>query len=137
MLTIRSTILKPPRIMLVPKILLVDDHEIVRKGVRQILESRWEICGEAENGKEAVAKTVELRPDLVLMDISMPVLNGIQATREIRRLQIPTKIAILSMHDSAEMAIHAREAGADACLVKTCGAEELRKALEALLNAKQ
>ena len=119
------------------RILLVDDHEVVRKGIRQMLDRHWSICGEAVNGQQAVEKAVELKPDLILMDISMPVLNGLQATRKIRQLQIPTKIAILSMHDSGEMAILAKEAGADACLVKTCGTEELLKAVEALLNAKQ
>lgn len=117
-----------------PKILLVDDHEIVRKGVRQILESRWVICGEAENGEEAVAKTVELRPDLVLMDISMPGVNGIEATRQIRMLGIPTKIVIFSMHDSVQIALQAKAAGADGCLVKSTPVDELLKSIATILD---
>ena len=108
-----------------PTILLVDDHEIVRQGLRQILEGWWQICGEAVNGEEAVAKTVELRPDLVLMDISMPRLNGIEATRQIRLLGIPTKIVIFSMHDSVQIASQAKAAGADGCLVKSSPVDEL------------
>jgi DNA-binding NarL/FixJ family response regulator len=119
------------------RILLVDDHEVVRKGIRQILDGRWSICGEAGNGQQAVEKAIKLKPDLILMDVSMPVLNGIEATKKIRQLQIPTKIMIISMHDSTEMAIHAKEAGADTCPVKTCRTDELLKAVESLLNAMQ
>ncbi len=118
------------------RILLVDDHEILRKGIRHLLSPAWKICGEASNGQEAVQKTIELQPDLVLMDISMPVMNGIEATREIRRLGLRSKIVILSMHDSAEIAKRSKEAGADECLVKACGSEQLLKTIEAVLNGK-
>jgi DNA-binding NarL/FixJ family response regulator len=118
------------------RILLADDHEILRKGVRFLLSPAWEICGEASNGQEAVQKAVELSPDLVLMDISMPVMNGIEATREIRRLGLSTKIVILSMHDSAEVVKRAKEAGANECLVKACGSAQLVKAIEAVLKSK-
>ncbi len=116
------------------KILLVDDHDVVRNGLRQMLDGHWTICGEAANGQEAVEKAIELQPDLILMDISMPVFNGIEATRRLRKLKLPAKIAILSMHDSAEIAKQVKEAGADAFLVKTCGGEELLKALAALFD---
>ena len=116
------------------KILLVDDHEIVRRGVRQILEDHWQICGEAGNGEEAVVKALELKPDLILMDISMPRVNGIEATLRIRKLSLPVKIIILSMHDSREIARQAKEAGADACLVKTCPVEELFKSIATILD---
>jgi two-component system response regulator DegU len=116
------------------RILLVDDHEVVRKGIRQILEDRWDICGEAANGQEAIEKTLVLKPDLILMDISMPIVNGIEATRRIRQLGLTTKILILSMHDSAEIAKELKNAGANACLLKTCGADILLETVEALLS---
>ena len=119
---------------MIRRILLVDDHEVVRKGIRQILDGRWNICGEAANGREAVAKALELKPDLILMDISMPILSGIEATKQIRQLGIATKIAIFSMHDSGEVAKHAKKAGADTCLVKSCASTELLQAITALLD---
>jgi DNA-binding NarL/FixJ family response regulator len=118
------------------RILLVDDHEILRKGIRHLLSPAWKICGEASNGQEAVQKAVELCPDLVLMDISMPVMNGIEATREIRRLGLSSKIVILTMHDSAEIVKRAKEAGANECLVKACGSEKLLKTIATVLNGK-
>ena len=118
------------------RILLVDDHEILRKGIRYLLTPAWEICGEASNGQEAVQKTVELSPDLVLMDISMPVMNGIEATREIRRLGLTAKIVILTMHDSVEIAKRAKEAGANECLVKACGSDRLLEAIQGVLDGK-
>ena len=120
-----------------PTILLVEDNENNRDFLSRRLERQGYVVIAAQDGEQGYSLADSEKPDLILMDISMPVLNGLQATRKIRQLQIPTKIAILSMHDSGEMAILAKEAGADACLVKTCGTEELLKAVEALLNAKQ
>jgi two-component system, NarL family, nitrate/nitrite response regulator NarL len=116
------------------RILLVDDHEVVRKGIRQMLEGRWDICGEAANGQEAIEKARALKPDLILMDISMPIVNGIEATRRIRKLGVTTKILILSMHDSAEIAKELKNAGANACLTKTCRADILLETVQALLS---
>src|SRR5215472_18632 len=110
---------------LLQTILLVDDHQILRAGLRQILDGHWQICGEAENGREAVEKALSLKPDLILMDISMPVVNGLEATKQIRHLGVPTKIAILSMHDSDQVAKQAEKAGAHAFLTKTCSPIEL------------
>jgi DNA-binding NarL/FixJ family response regulator len=109
----------------------------VRQGVRQILEGRWEICGEAANGEEAIARAIELRPDLVLMDVSMPGVNGLEATKQIRLLGIPTKILIFSMHDSAQIALQAKAAGADGCLVKTIPVDELLKSIATILEGPQ
>jgi DNA-binding NarL/FixJ family response regulator len=115
-------------------ILLVDDHEIVRKGIRGILGSHWEICGEAANGAEAVQKTAELKPDLVVMDLSMPVMNGLEAARQIRALGLSTKIVILSMHDSAEIRTEAKNMGADDCLTKTSSPLQIVACIQALLE---
>jgi DNA-binding NarL/FixJ family response regulator len=117
-----------------PTILLVDDHEVVRKGLRNMVDGHWAICGEACDGKQAIEKVLELHPDLVVMDISMPIMNGIEAVREMRRLQLPVKILILSMHNSGIMADQVIEAGADAFLVKDCGADKLTKTIAQLLR---
>jgi DNA-binding NarL/FixJ family response regulator len=117
------------------RVLLVDDHEVVRKGIRQVLGDRYDICGEAENGQEAVDKALELKPDLVLMDISMPVMNGVEAIRKIRQLQVPTKILLLSMHDSKEVAEQGRAAGADGYLTKSCAIDLLHNTITTLLNS--
>jgi len=103
------------------RILLVDDHEVVRTGVKSILSTikSCEVCGEAENGQEAIEKTLQLKPDLVLMDISMPKVNGLEATKLIRKMRPITKIIILSMHDSPQIANEAKLSGADAYLTKT------------------
>jgi DNA-binding NarL/FixJ family response regulator len=120
------------------KILLVDDHEVVRRGVKTLLTgiNGWDICGEAQNGEEAVQKVLDLKPDLVILDISMPVMNGFEAARQIRRLAPDTKIVIFSMHDSAQIAQQAKEAGAHACLVKAAAASELHKTISSLLDTK-
>ena len=103
------------------RILIVDDHEIFRKGLRSILESRpeLEICGEATNGVEAVEKAKEIQPDVTLMDISMPYLDGLQATRQIRREVPNSQILLLSQHDSPHMLAAALKAGASAYVTKS------------------
>src|SRR5690349_17258192 len=84
------------------RILIVDDHEIVRQGVRTIFMARpqWEICGEAVNGQEAVRLAQSLEPDAIVMDITMPVMSGLDATREISKLNLNSKVLIFTMHDS-------------------------------------
>ena len=94
-----------------PRILLVDDHAVVRRGVASIIERNGigTVCGEAENGEEAIRKAKELKPDIVLMDISMPKMGGIEATKQIRRFAPHLKIIILTMHDSRQVAEIARK----------------------------
>jgi DNA-binding NarL/FixJ family response regulator len=118
------------------RILIVDDHEIVRSGLRRLVErqSGWEVCGEAVNGKEAIEKALALKPDLVLMDISMPVMSGIEATRQIRQLSPVTKIVIVSLHDDEVITAQAKDAVADAYVVKACPSEILLKTITAVLG---
>jgi DNA-binding NarL/FixJ family response regulator len=103
------------------RILLVDDHKVVRTGVKSVLSNfkSFEVCGEARDGQEALEKTLQLKPDLVLMDISMPKVNGLEATKLIRQMRPITKIIILSMHDSPQIANEAKLSGADAYLTKS------------------
>jgi len=113
------------------RILIVDDHEVVRVGLRRILDPMWEVCGEAANGREAIDKALELKPDLILMDLSMPLMDGMEAIRRIRKLGIPTIIVILSLHDATDQT---KQVGADAWLLKDASAEQLNKTMWGLLN---
>lgn len=114
------------------RILLVDDHEIVRRGVRSLLsmQSDWEICGEAVDGRDAVAKAGSLRPNVIVMDISMPNLNGIEATRQVHRQFPEIEVLMLSQHDSPEMMRQAMKVGARGYVVKSAIATDLIAALK-------
>ena len=107
---------------------------MVRKGIATLLTTRWEVCGEASDGLEALSKTAELKPDLVILDLSMPVMSGTAAARRIRSLMPSTKIMFLSMHDSETVIELTRLAGADACVSKRCSAAELHRAVAAILD---
>ena len=114
------------------RILVADDHEAVRTGVCTILQSRGdvEICGQAANGREAVQKAGELNPDLVLLDITMPVLDGLSAAREIRNLVPRVVILFLSMHEGEHMANLAKSSGASGYVSKSAGSDTLLKAVD-------
>ncbi len=116
------------------RILLVDDHEIIRKGLKSILEARkdWEIVGEATTGREAVKKVEELKPDVVVLDISMPELNGLEAVRQIVRIAPRTEVLVLTMHESEELVREVLEAGARGYLLKSDAARQLISAIETL-----
>jgi DNA-binding NarL/FixJ family response regulator len=120
------------------RILLADDHETVRKGLRSILGARpdWEICGEATNGREAVEQAARFKPDLVIMDIGMPGLNGLGATRQIIRELPGTEVLILTMHDSEQIVWEVLDAGARGFVMKSDAASQLIAAAEALLEHK-
>ena len=119
-----------------PRVLIVDDHAFIRRGVQTILHSfpEWEFCGEAENGKEAIRLADELKPEVIIMDVSMPGLNGIEATRAIRKAQPDVKIVLLTLHESAELLRRAFRAGARGYLLKTDAEQELVKALTVVVG---
>jgi DNA-binding NarL/FixJ family response regulator len=120
------------------RILLVDDHEVVRKGLRSILETRpgWEVCGEAANGRDAIEQAKLLQPDLVVMDISMPGLNGLGATRHILKEVPTTEVLILTMHESEQIVWEVLDAGARGFVLKSDAGRHLIAAAEALLEHK-
>ena len=118
------------------KILLVEDHEIVRKGFCELIDghSGWKVCGEAGNGKEAIEKTLALNPDVVVIDLLMPVMSGIEATKQIRQLCPATKIVMVSIYDSQRTV--AEEAGANAYVGKNRTWPDLRDAIAGVLGDK-
>ncbi|MBZ5579728.1 MAG: response regulator transcription factor [Acidobacteriia bacterium] len=114
------------------RILLADDHSLVIGGIRGLLESRYEIVGSADNGKSLIEAALRLAPELVILDVSMPILNGIDAAREIRRVLPDTKFVFLSMHSNPLYLRKALEVGAAAYVLKSGASEELLGALEAV-----
>lgn len=118
------------------RILLADDHEVVRQGLRTILRARpdWEIVGEAENGQQAIDCVRDLRPDVVILDITMPVMSGLEATQAICNLRVGTHVLIFTMHDSKSLVKAVRKAGADGYVLKSRAARDLIRAVEAMLG---
>src|SRR5690242_17911618 len=102
------------RTMACVRILIADDHELVRQGLRTLLASQpaWEVCGEAADGVEAIEKAAQLQPDIVLLDVSMPRMSGLEAATAIRRESPCSEIVIVSQHDPAELLPSALQAGA-------------------------
>jgi DNA-binding NarL/FixJ family response regulator len=118
------------------RILIADDHEVVRQGIRAILQARadWEICGEAVDGREALRITKQLAPDVVIMDITMPHMSGLEAAQEIAKSGLPSRVLIFTMHDSKSLASSVQKAGAQGYVVKSRAARDLVDALERLLG---
>jgi two-component system nitrate/nitrite response regulator NarL len=118
------------------RILVADDHDVVRQGVRLILrrQTDWLICGEAENGLEALAKEKELKPDLIILDISMPNKDGLEVAAELRKRSSAAKVLVLTMHDSRELTAAVKAAGAKGYVVKSHAARDLAKAIQTIVD---
>ncbi len=120
------------------RVLVADDHDIVRKGLKMLIEEHpgWEICGEARSGREAVEQCTKLHPDVIVVDISMPDLNGLEATRQIRKSCPRTEVLIITHHDSDEIAAEVMDAGARGYVLKSDSDSDLVRAVEALSHHK-
>jgi DNA-binding NarL/FixJ family response regulator len=120
------------------RILIADDHEVARRGIRSLLESHpgWEVCAEAKDGRDAVELATSLKPDLVLLDIGMPNLNGLEAARQILATSPNAAILILTMHDSDNVIREVLRAGARGFLLKSDAGRDLVAAVEALESQK-
>ena len=124
--------------MSVLRILIADDHAVVRTGLRTLLESHagWEVCGEAADGHEAIEKAGKLKPDVAVIDIGMPLLNGVEVTRRIRTAAPETQILILTMHESDNLVQQVVEAGARGYILKDDADRILIAAVDALRQHK-
>ncbi|HEY4878147.1 MAG: response regulator transcription factor [Candidatus Acidiferrales bacterium] len=120
------------------RILIADDHDLMRRGVRTLLEPHpgWEICGEATTGREAVAKAEELKPNIVILDISMPDLNGVDAAKRIKKASPDTEVLIFSAHYSDQLIREILEAGVRGYIVKSDSDRDLVIAVESLAKKK-
>lgn len=120
------------------RILIADDHDLMRRGLKSLIEAHagWEIVAEAHTGAEATAKAEELKPDIAILDISMPELNGLEAARRIRKISPRTEILILSVHYSDRLIRDILEAGVRGYVVKSDSDRDLVIAIEALANHK-
>ena len=120
------------------RILIADDHAVVRAGLRTLLESRtgWEVCAEAVDGRDAVDKAAKLKPNVAVLDIGMPLLNGVEATRRIRESSPNTEVLILTMHESDELVKQVVEAGARGYILKDDAGRVLLAAVDAIRQDK-
>ena len=120
------------------RILVADDHDLMRRGIKTLLESHagWEVCGEAKTGREAVEKADDLKPDIIILDISMPELNGVEAARRIRKTSADTEILILSMHYSDQLIREIVDAGVRGYIMKSDSDRDLIIAVETLAKHK-
>ena len=119
-----------------PRILIVDDHEIVREGIRTLIfRSRpgWNICGEAGDGEQAIQAVFTLKPDIVVLDITMPKISGLAAAYEIAKLGLGARVLMFTMHESPRLANDVRQAGAQGFVFKSQAARDLIPAIDQLL----
>jgi DNA-binding NarL/FixJ family response regulator len=121
------------------RILIADDHEIVLEGIRTLLgraRREWEVCGEARTGKDAVEMVKALKPDITVLDVTMPVMSGLEAAAQIAKAKSGCKVLIFTMHESERLEVEVRNAGAQGYVLKSQAARDLVRAIDALLAGK-
>lgn len=119
-----------------PRVLIADDHKIVTDGLKRLLESDFDIAGTVENGRELLTAVERLRPDVIVVDISMPLLNGIEAVKQIKRANKQIKVVFLTMHPDVSYALKAFEAGASGYVLKHSASDELVTAINEALGGR-
>ena len=120
-----------------PRIFIADDHEIVREGIRTLLAKcrpDWEVCGEASNARDAIELVKTLEPDVVILDITMPGLSGLEAAHRLSKLGLSSRILIFTMHESDRLATEVRGTGAHGYVLKSQAARDLVLAIQTLLD---
>jgi DNA-binding NarL/FixJ family response regulator len=122
--------------MALPTVLLAEDHAIVAEGLEALLKDRFELVGTVNDGRALVAAADRLRPDVIVTDISMPLLNGLDAVRKVKAKLPKTKVVVLTMHGDPQLAVQAFRAGASAYLLKISSGEELVKAIDEALQGR-
>ncbi len=118
------------------RILLVDDHAVLREGLRLLLaraRPKWTVCGEASDGKQAIEMARDLKPDVIVMDISMPVMSGLDACSELRRQGINTPVLVFTTHQSTRLELEVRQVGAQGLVMKSQAVRDLVLAIDKLL----
>ena len=120
-----------------PRVLMADDHSLILAGLRKLVEVECDVVGTVEDGRALVEAAQKLRPDLILLDISMPLLNGLEAARQLTKLVPESKVIILTMHASPTYAAEAFQAGASGYLLKRSAASELSQAIQSVLQGQQ
>ena len=120
-----------------PRVLLADDHTLVLEGLRKILEPDCEVVGAVEDGRSLLAAAKQLQPDIILLDISMPLLNGVEAARRLRAAAPDAKVIFVTMHADATYVAGAFRAGASGYVLKRCASLELLKAINQVLNGRE
>ncbi len=121
------------------RIMLADDHDLTRAGLRYLLEKQrdWTVCGEASNGRMAVEMSASLRPDVAILDMSMPELNGLEATRQILQRHPNTKILIYTMHETEKIIVDVLEAGARGVVLKSDAGDNMVAAVESIVKGRR
>jgi DNA-binding NarL/FixJ family response regulator len=118
------------------RILIADDHDIVREGIRTLISRsrpEWQICGEACNGEQAIEAVKALKPDLIILDITMPKMSGLETSSQIAKLDLDCSVLIFAMHESDRMPIEVRQAGAQGFVLKSQASRDLIRAIDRLL----
>lgn len=120
------------------RVLLADDHQVMRRGLRAVIETMegWEVCAEVQTGREAVLEAERIHPEIAVLDMTMPELNGLEATRQIRKVSPETEVLIFTGHETEELVHQVFEAGARSYILKTDGKDQLEAALRALAEHK-